>query len=624
MKKLISVLLVISVLMCCFAGCDTNKQEQTDEQNTLTLLIPNEKLPDFIKEIQKKFPEINFEIEHYVGDNGSAYLSERIIHGEASDLIYYSVFTSLEEHTSQFLDLSDTTIPGTLKSDILSLLDVNGAIYQIPGPLETRCIAYNKTMFEEYGWAVPNNFDELVELCKQIRKEAPGVTPIVSSGQEAYYFSIPASIAQAGFMSTSEGYQWEQAFFKGEASVEEGFKEGLEGTKRLIDAGAFDGEKCAGLWNCDNFMANREAAMNIQWSGINTLYIAKDTDKTTDEFGFIPFYGLEETDKVIIFNSTGNWSINRKLGEKGNEKKLENALKVMEWITSVEAQSLLRTNETQLSVTKDDFEMDPGLSELLELTQNGFKDPMMYTGYEHMLVEAGKIITDAVMSGNTENMAEDFIEIGDKINKEYAENREASIYNSHVMENLTKEETAQLMANILLDTGMGDISLISQTGIKNGVTNESGVAGSIYSGGIVMHDILIVNADRAMHVATVDITGAQLRTLIEQGKGLAAGESHYLVGEGEEVENPESLPQEYFNYFWAGIDVTMSDGKVSSMKFKGKEMSDTETYTVVFSETDYPREFFGNAKVSELLVQDAMIKYFEKTPEIYAPEVLRK
>lgn len=630
MKKIISLILAATLIISLLTGCKKQKTDDTafytsnQDQDTLTVLLPYNKMLPAIEAMKKEFPDIKFEIETYIGDNASAYLGERIVHGDAGDIIYYTVFTPLEEHTSQFYDLSGEKFVSELNSDILDMINVNGHIYQIPGPLETRCISYNKTMFEEYGWKVPENFDELITVVKQIRKEAPGITPIASAGQNAYYFSLASAIAQAGFLSTSDGYKWEQAYFKGEASLGEGFKEGLIGTERLIEAEAFDAEKYAGKWSVERSMVNREAAMNIQWSGMTPLFNQIEERGTTDEFALLPFFGLNNVDKVIVFNSTGNWSINKKLEEKGNEKKLENALRVMEWLTKKEGQELLSTNNGQIAVTGEEFEIDSRIEELIEFTRYGYKAPMIYTGYEHVLIETGNIIAEAAMSGDTEGMSEAFVQTGDSLNKQYIENKDTTFFRAYLNEDLNYEQTAQLMANILQDTGMGDFTLITHTGIKNGISNRYGAAGSIYAGGIIQHDVLTINANRNLFVATIEMTGKEVRTLLEQGKGLYEGESDDITNGNETADYSEEAKQEYFPYYWSGLDVIMKDDKVTSMKLDGVELEDENTYTVVFMQNDYPREYKDTVTVSNSLVQDVLISYFMKNEEIYAPEVLRK
>lgn len=50
----------------------------------------------------------------------------------------------------------------------LELGNVDGSLYILPDSLETLVIWYNKTVFEENGWQVPQTMDELVALSKTI------------------------------------------------------------------------------------------------------------------------------------------------------------------------------------------------------------------------------------------------------------------------------------------------------------------------------------------------------------------------------------------------------------------------------------------------------------------------
>ena len=57
----------------------------------------------------------------------------------------------------------------------LDLGKVNGQLYSMPGEVETLVLYYNKTLFEEKGYALPKTMDELMALAEQI--EADGLIP---------------------------------------------------------------------------------------------------------------------------------------------------------------------------------------------------------------------------------------------------------------------------------------------------------------------------------------------------------------------------------------------------------------------------------------------------------------
>lgn len=74
----------------------------------------------------------------------------------------------------------------------LNTLQFKGHFYSIPEIQGAGGIAYNKTMFDKYGWEVPETYAELTALCEKIasekRKMEDGetITPFVWSGTTAY------------------------------------------------------------------------------------------------------------------------------------------------------------------------------------------------------------------------------------------------------------------------------------------------------------------------------------------------------------------------------------------------------------------------------------------------------
>lgn len=74
----------------------------------------------------------------------------------------------------------------------LNLTNFNGHYYTVPEVQGAGGIAYNKTMFDKYGWKVPSTYAELKELCETIVKanlktdEGETITPFVWPGSVAY------------------------------------------------------------------------------------------------------------------------------------------------------------------------------------------------------------------------------------------------------------------------------------------------------------------------------------------------------------------------------------------------------------------------------------------------------
>ncbi len=375
MKRILAVILAGVLMVVTMGGCAAGK---TDDQNTLTMMYGRNIPQKFIDGLQKKFPEIKFKFEYYHGANQTEYMYQSMLHEEAGDIITYSLCLNEADAEKYLVDLSGYTFLGNYDNAMLDSMARGGRIYQLPGPVSSRCILYNKTLFDMYGWKAPTTFNELLALVKQIRQDAPDITPIamgmVATG---YAFTIVTSLAQCGFLSTPEGADWEERWFQGEASVAEGFGEGLTMVEQLIDANAFDGEKYTKRWNVvDGDPCERKAAMSLVLNGTQAVLplLEKTAEPSLygtyaeDDFGLLPFFGLEDGQQGLSLTLSSTWGINKRLEEKGNEKKLENAVKVMEFISTAEGQRLLQTDKWADSddKTSGKYQCTSGGSEALD------------------------------------------------------------------------------------------------------------------------------------------------------------------------------------------------------------------------------------------------------------------
>ncbi len=542
MKTKIAKLMLFVMIFSTLAGLTACGGNQ-NEDNTLRVVVSSDPKFAYMDQMAAAFPDINFEFEYYMGGNTTGYLLEVMNNNEEGDLIFNTVFSTKEDVTSHMLDLSGYPFTGNIRGEILNLLNVDDAIYQISGPLELRCIVYNKTLFEENGWQVPKDFAGLLALVKQIREEAPEITPIANCLTGGYCFTTVSTLSQCNFLSTPEGYDWEQEFFKGNASVAEGLEEGLAMTEQLIDAGAFGGEEYVGKWQSDEKLIKRECAMEFRWSGLTSLLEAIEEQQVTDEFGLLPFLGEKESDKLVSFGISGGWSINAKLADPGNEKKLENALRVMEWFTTAEGQEAMRTNETQITINKnqDTEGISKYYNELMEYAEGGQFAGMLYHGYEHIMLTPGEVFKKAVLAKSSEGMREELVAVADKENKDFLAGNMGLSY-GEATENFTEEESLELVANAMLEAVDTDLALITHTGRENGVRNNIGAAGKLYKGFVTGDDVnMLISKDNTVdthNLVILELTGEEIEALLEKGKTMvdeATGNSYafkyHRVGE---------------------------------------------------------------------------------------------
>lgn len=584
MRKVILFIIILMMAGGLLVGC-----KGSNESKTLTINISSNGYVEFVKALKAEFPKINFEVYSYQGDNSSEFLRSTIVNNDASDIIFTSFVMSDKDQQKYFLDMSGYGFVNNYDSTILNEFDIDGKLYSLPSTVRVRSMAYNKTLFEEKGWKKPESHTELVALCKQIRKEAPDITPIAMSNiNGAYAFTTVTTLAQGNYLSTPAGNVWEEKYMAGEASVEDGFIQGISMVEDLVDAGAFDAEKYLGKWDDEVILgdfAEGKAAMMFIWG--NQYSMVELCNVSDNEYELMPFYGYRDGTETLGIVSSAIWGINKELGKPENKKKLENAVEVMEWISSPEGQEYFIESETEIPTTGNlkEGKVAACYSKLWEDYQDSYKAFMLYDGYQDIMIDGGNVVQEAMLTDDATGMVEEFIKVCDKLHKASLASKEESY--GELPNDLTAEETVQLVADALYEQNLGDIALVSIAGIdENYYKNDYGVAGWLYKGKITDMDISILcNNEGTNYIDTAQMKGSQLISYMRNGKTM---KDEYT---GEDCT---------WQYFSSGIDEN--------------DIDEEKIYTVVFLNGDYPEELTTDNKVKDtgILMTDACKEYIKK------------
>lgn len=631
-KRLIAAMLALLTAAGLLTGCGTaNRTESasselfTGDPDAIRIFIWGNS--DHMDILPEKFPDIKFDFYEYNGMNISSSMAKLLERDELGDIHINSLQVTADVAQEHLMDLSGMSVCSKYEPSMLNQYDIDGGIYQLPGSVSVRCILYNKDMFEENGWKEPQNFDELAALCRQIREETSDITPIVMGGAACgYYFTTMTTFSQCEYLYTPEGADWAKKYAAGEASAAKGFGTGLEMMQELIDARAFDYEKNQGLWDLELFqkrMDTGEAAMMFLWGSQDA--IATEIENSSTEYAVMPFRKRDGT--AFLSNTVSyNISLSKELEEKGNEKKLEDAKRVLDWLSSGEGIYAI-TNDSSTSIFPLKDEGNPLSFKLYQdlWTENKdcIKAPMLYAGYEDILIPAGEAIMEAVRVNGT---LDDIADLIDKIHQEYLQGGSEAIQVGSFTRDFTHQETLQLLAEVMQEKGSSDISMVSDGIVKDGVSNNSGGHLNFYKGAL-MEEYLsctIPGNNQLTPCVQMTLTGAQIRKLVEKGKHVVMrgdSKSGYYLDSAE-----DAIASGYFDYYWAGMDVKMKDGKVSSMTLDdGREITDDESYTVTFAPTDYTDgvEASGNPVELDFVVNDALRSYMKAHSPVSPPKVCR-
>lgn len=609
MKKFISFLLAAAIVFS-LAACGSVKEPDSAPSDkkkvSLSVLCVNtDYSQNFVRTIQKHFSDVDLQVEyHGASNNPSGYIDRMVESGNAPDIVYSGAILREDLQKNYLLDLSAYDFAGRYSVSIINQRDVDGALYMLPGTYSVFSMLYNKSLFEEKGWTVPTTNDEFVVLCRQIREESD-IIPVAHTGfTVGTYWRMLGALAQSGFLGTSEGAEWTKEFVKGEASFEEGFGEAIRMMQGWKEAGVLDSSDITSV-NSDVYakLTNREAAMAYPVGGLASL--SKAISDGEDEIGAFPFLGKDAESGLLTTSINFNFGLSKSLGDKGNEKKLAKALDIMAFLSSEEGQkelAVLDTDVSPLGKKTPPAENTP-YADVWELVESGDCLPYLLTDYYDVWVQCGSELKEAMMGdGSFDAIAADM----DELHKKAMADQQSVLPLATVEEDMTHQQTVQIMADLLYETG-SDVAIVSDGIFIDGIANTTGVSGRLFAGDIYSETSYIINIPGAFNknLVRLTLTGRELFELLEGGRSVTDGNKTAV-----------------FDYYWSGVDAQIENGKIVSAALKdGTPIEESKTYTAVMCAGDYDAEAYPNGEDTGIIVSDAYLAVMEgKT--ITAPEKL--
>lgn len=463
---------------------------------------------DFIAAFEEKYPEVELEIISYGGANGSGYARLSLEHGDIPDIYISTQNFSRESQEKYLLDLSNYDFVNRYSESLLVAQDVNGAIYLLPCGYQMIGINYNKTILAENGWKVPEDFEQFAALAGQIEEAG---YQAVGNGMnlDGYPFNYFMNLGSTMYFGTPEGAEWKAKFLKGEAKAagNEGLKAIADYYKKWVDNGLIKQENMDRI----RFLEGE----SVFYLGLGIPEYKKTTeDGRTYEFGIMPWLGEDAADNMLCRSVSRYIGLNRSLAEPGNEKKLADALKFLDFISTTEGQQALLVNINDIpSLHGNEIPEESPYREVADMIYSGRTAPVVYIGWEQLMIPMAQEIK-RMMRG--EIGTEELLMAFDSMNESMLAGESKEIFGT-AAHTLTLEKTAQLVAVAEGRAVDADCALISLNGDQGSHWgNRFGLGWYLYEGGI---DAEAVNLIRPVSstVSVLEMTGAQIRELRDAG-----------------------------------------------------------------------------------------------------------
>ena len=305
-KKVTSIILILAMVSALLIGCGGNDSSggtgegSTSENVVLTVLAGQSTTDAGIEDmidaaLAEEYPEITLEWECVGwGDDFQAKMQlymqsglPDIMIGKAQDVATYAGLDILQEIESTYLDKGLDAARENVTIDSKTYGLVYNALYQ--------GVYYNKGMFEENGWKVPETQAELQVIIDDCKEK--GITPFASHMVDTWSIgNITMQFAMNDVFNTNP--IWGDEFREGKISFLDSkeMQTAYEYNKLIYD-NTFEETFSMEQTECDAKMILGEAAMKVSgsWSIQNFLDIDEDFD-----FGIFPFPNQTGDSKLIF------------------------------------------------------------------------------------------------------------------------------------------------------------------------------------------------------------------------------------------------------------------------------------------------------------------------------------
>ena len=376
-KKRYLAVLVAGVLLATavLSGCGQSKKEISKNDDHLTVYLwENSLMKNIVPYIQEQFPD--HDIEFIVGNNDTDLYSYFEEHGELPDIITVRRFSGTDAQDLQpyLMDFASYDVVSRYYSYALQYYkNSKGEIQWLPICGIPQTIIANKTLFDQYGIKIPENYEEYAQACQQFYDN--GIKPysldlaedwsaheVIQTGAIGEFMSLDGIKWRSSAESASENIAFDDALWERIFSETNTFLRDSHFTKEDISVD---------INTATQMFLEGKAAM---FHGYPALM--QDFQEQMDaELIRIPFFSQISDEAFINMTPSLNIAFNKDL-EKDQEK-LDLALDVLDCMISEEGQKLIAEGSGVISLNID----IPSMMEDVPGLEDEISDNSVYIRY---------------------------------------------------------------------------------------------------------------------------------------------------------------------------------------------------------------------------------------------------
>ena len=262
-RKRAAIVLGMSCILMASAvlqGCQQNSKSGKVE---IELVQYKPEAVDIFEQLEKEFNETHDDIHLKISspNDATTILKTRFIREDYPDIIgiggdiNYSYFVD----SGILADLSDYEGLSEVKPAYLDIIEglefvPTEGTYGLPYVANAAGVLYNKDMFAEHGWEIPQTWDEFISLCEEIQNE--GIQPLYFGYKDTWTCLAPWNALAVGLAPSDVCQQVN----KGETTFSKEYPQVAEKMLELLNYGE-DGPFAYGYNDACTAFANGESAM---------------------------------------------------------------------------------------------------------------------------------------------------------------------------------------------------------------------------------------------------------------------------------------------------------------------------------------------------------------------------
>ena len=362
-KKTISAVLAASMLAAVILpGCGSDENSGVTE---IEILQYKPEAATYFDQVEEQFNATHDDIHLTISspNDASTIMRTRFVREDYPDIIgiggdiNYSYYVDADI----LADVSDYPGLADVKQsylDILENLEITpkDGVFGVPYVANAAGILYNKDMFEEHGWQIPESWDELINLCEEIKSE--GILPFYFGFRDTWtclapWNSLAVDLAPADTCKKVNA---------GETTFTDNYREVAEKCLELVSYGP-DDPVAYGYNDACTAFANGESAMYPIGSYAVPQILSVNPDMNIDSF-VTP--GNDDADK-----NTLNSGVDLMFAVTAACEHKEEAYEVLDFLMEDENIQAYIDDQNAVPCKEGDFELAPMLDGMKSYIESG-------------------------------------------------------------------------------------------------------------------------------------------------------------------------------------------------------------------------------------------------------------